>query len=217
MSVPSRVQRYGGGVTMAEATGTEPAHYRDWRPLVRASAASALIEAAIFLVVGFFVLRNLVFSLDSSPLFVTAVKTVAWAFRLGGTCLLAVGLLALIPWRYAPLTDTVVSGAVGLVFVIGGGIWVTSDFMGAIVLLFGLMSLNSARNAWATHRLIGPMAASNTAPSASATLEHMLDDAAQDDSASTPSETKTDHVPEGSLAEFGRDKPEEENKTGKDA
>ena len=114
--------------------------------LVRQNAGSSLLEAVVMLLVGFYFLRGIT-GVSDSAVYNGSVFVVAWTFRIGGLVLLAVALLCWVGWRQVLLVDAIVSGAIGVSFVVTGAIWVVnSDLMGALVVLFGLMSLHSVRS-----------------------------------------------------------------------
>jgi len=81
-----------------------------------------------------------------------SVAVVVLTFRGGGLLMLAVALLCLVGWRKALLADAIVSLVIGVLFTLSGlSLVLGGSFLGALVIIFGLMDLNSARANWMHH------------------------------------------------------------------
>ena len=124
--------------------------------LVRANAGSALLEAAMMLLIGGYLHYIGLTGVSDSQLYNLSIPVLVWVLLLGGTLMLAVSGLCFLGWRYALAADTVVSGLSGILILLCGGVWLMNSdlFQGGILLIFGVMSVNSARNSWHRHTLI---------------------------------------------------------------
>ena len=138
---------------------------------MRQNAGSSLLEAAVMLLVGFYFFATPAAE-PGWGIGDYAAATVVWTFRGGGLLMLGISLLCWMGWGNALLVGAIASGLVGLFFVLSGAVLVAdSSLMGALVVLFGLMSLHSARGSWGAHRSVaGPASGAEVVMGASGEL-----------------------------------------------
>lgn len=120
---------------------------------LRSNGPYSLIPAALMLYFGWMVLSPWE---QPDSFLQTTGNLLCWTLRLGG---IGMGLVALLYFAGLPAArpiETVVSGLSGFLMIVGGGYGVVSsrggDVQAILYVVFGLMFLREARQAWRMHQ-----------------------------------------------------------------
>lgn len=120
---------------------------------LRSNGPYSLIPAALMLYFGWMVLSPWE---QPDSFLQTTGNILCWTLRLGG---IGMGLVALLYFAGLPAArpiETVVTGLAGLLMIFGGGYGVVSsgggDVQAILYVVFGLMFLREARQAWRMHQ-----------------------------------------------------------------
>lgn len=120
---------------------------------LRSNGPYSLIPAALMLYFGWMVLTPWE---QPESFLQTTGNLLCWTLRLGGVGMGVVALLYFAGLPAARPIETIVSGGAGLLMVFGGGCGVViargGDFQAILYVVFGLMFLREARQAWRVHR-----------------------------------------------------------------
>ncbi len=96
---------------------------------------------------------------DASRVFVLSLHAFDWTLIIGGVAMLIVAAICFLGQRVGLLLETIVSGAIGLVFLLCAAIWVIGSSIGMQTILngiFGFMFVSAARSAWTMYRSGAP-------------------------------------------------------------
>ena len=119
---------------------------------LQSHALSSVFEAALMLVVGFLLFDSPAPRVDWQ---ITdyAPAIVVWTFRYGGIAIGGVALLCFMGSRKGFMVDAVVNGVIGILFILSGlSLVADGNLIGALIVIFGAMSLNAARRSRNSHR-----------------------------------------------------------------
>lgn len=116
----------------------------------RGNAAYAAIAAALLLYYGFGLPMK---GISDSAMYNLSVDVATWTMKIGGIGMALVVLGSLIGRPEALLADAVLSGLIGLSFVLTGVVrFVWGNTQGLLFLIFGLMFVSAARTCWRVYR-----------------------------------------------------------------
>ena len=128
----------------------QPTHSTE---IVRGNVSSALLEAALLLAIGFY-MRLGGWHGEGIRVYVLSVDVVVWTILIGGFLFLGSALLCWTGRPWALLVDGLLSILIGVVFVGCGIIWLSQqDFLGLLIIVFGLYDFNAAKGSWASYRM----------------------------------------------------------------
>lgn len=120
---------------------------------LRSNGPYCLIPAALMLYFGWMVLSPWE---QPDSFLQTTGNLLCWTLRAGGAGMGVVALMYFAGLPAARPIETVVSGLSGLLMIFGGGCGVViargGDFQAILYVVFGLMFLREARQAWRMHR-----------------------------------------------------------------
>ncbi len=110
-------------------------------------AGSAAFAGALMLLVGFWLGLK---GVSPSEIYNHSVTVFNWTMRVGGIVMLVIAALAYAGWRPVLAVDVIFAGAVGVVMIGVGLIWVVNgdSLHGILVLLFGGLFVRSGLNSW---------------------------------------------------------------------
>lgn len=100
-----------------------------------------------------------VYPADASKVFVFSLHAFDWTLIIGGVAMLIVAAICFLGQRVGLLMETIVSGAIGLVFLLCAAIWVIGNSIGMQTILngiFGFMFISAARSAWKMYNAGAP-------------------------------------------------------------
>jgi hypothetical protein len=123
------------------------------RQIIRRNTTSSYFEVALVLFVGLYFWSTGLQGVSDSKLYNASVTTAVWTFLIGGVVLLAGAILCSIGLWPGLLIDAVANLLIGLLLLASGAIWlVWGDLSGALIGLFGLISMNAARASWSNYQ-----------------------------------------------------------------
>jgi hypothetical protein len=124
---------------------------------MRQTAINALIAAALMLFFGY---RSwsagLSATSDAPPLYALSVTAFVWTLLAGGGAMLLSALLCFSGLGFALIADAVMTGVVGALFILIGGVQLayegTANLTALLLVIFGVLFLRSAWMSWCMHR-----------------------------------------------------------------
>lgn len=111
-------------------------------------ARTIFMVGAVMLLVGLFF-----FSLDDRQTLYQPQNVVVLTLRIGGLLLMGTAIICRLGNPLGVLLDTLISGIVGLVLIVAGLLWWSQQgWLALMIVLFGILSLNSAWGSWRDYR-----------------------------------------------------------------